>query len=417
MTRPNVESSEGRWSTEETAGYRREVVEQWRRLNPRVQDAAAGIVLLLGWIAVFAYFDHHGWNPRRPGPYLLAGVWSAAALALRRIEPVPVFVVTATMYPLVFDPPLMTEFQLLPLLIAAYAAASAARRWLPAVLVATMASAFVLAVIPGYDLIGRVLVPWDRVLVVEFATVCVVLLGAMAHDQRRTSEELARRNAELERLREIEAAQAIADERTRIARELHDVVAHHLTAVIVRAQAADRVAATDPDAGPETLRWVVTTAREALTSVRQTVQVLRSDDETALRTPGPSLRDIDGIAERVRSAGLDVSVDLAPLPELDPQVESAVVRIVQESLTNVLRHADARRARVSLHATVDRLSLEVDDDGAAVAPAGDIRGHGLIGMRERATSSGGEFDLDRGELGGWRVRASWPAAVHWSATA
>jgi signal transduction histidine kinase len=228
------------------------------------------------------------------------------------------------------------------------------------------------------------------------------------HEQRRTAATLAARNAELERLRGVEAARVVADERTRIARELHDVVAHHLTALIIRAQAADRVAATRPEVATASMGWIATTAKEALTAMRQTVRVLRAD---ATLAPGPTLADLPDIAARVRDAGLDVELRLPPsLPALDPQVELAAVRIAQEALTNTLRHARAHRAVVSLRSGDGALVLDVDDDGRTEPAAPQAtRGHGLLGMRERAVSCGGSLDIGRSALGGWRVRARLPA--------
>jgi signal transduction histidine kinase len=251
----------------------------------------------------------------------------------------------------------------------------------------------------------------------------VIGLGVVVHEQRRTAAALAARNAELEGLRHVEAQQAIADERTRIARELHDVAAHHLTAVIIRAQAADRVAATRPEIASEAVRWIASTAREALAAMRQTVRVLRSDDGTGRATlaPGPSLADLPSIAARVGDAGLPVSLRMDdPLPPLDRQTELAAVRIAQEALTNALRHAGAGQASLSLRAAEGGVLLDVEDDGTTGDPAGAAvagtggaasRGHGLIGMRERAASCGGRLLVDRGALGGWRVRAWLPSAT------
>jgi signal transduction histidine kinase len=378
----------------------------WRRLPPAARDTLAGVALCVAWFAVYGYWRAHDWYPQHPDTYILAGLWSGAAVALRRVAPLPLLAVTAVVYPLLYTAPLQTEFHLLPVLIAGYGATSVGGR-LQAAGVALLAGAAVLSLtVTGPPAIGPDLLA--RILVNEFATAGVVLLGFLVHEQRRTAATLAARNAELERLRGVEAARVVAEERTRIARELHDVVAHHLTALIIRAQAADRVAATQPEVATASMGWIATTAKEALTAMRQTVRVLRSDSTLA---PGPTLADLPDIAARVRDAGLDVELRLPPsLPALDPQVELAAVRIAQEALTNTLRHARAHRAVVSLRSGDGGLVLDVDDDGR-IDPAAPraTGGHGLLGMRERAVTCGGSLDIGPSALGGWRVRAWLPA--------
>jgi signal transduction histidine kinase len=394
------------------------VRQRWRDLPAEVQDAVVGIAFAVVWFAAYRYWRGDGWRPRHPDTYELAGLWSALALGLRRVAPWPSLLVTAAAYPLLYGPPLQTEFHLLPVLVAGFGATSSSSRMRSVgAAVVTMAAVFNLSTRTAFPLEA---VDWGRVLFHEFATVVVIGLGVVVHEQRRTAAALAARNAELERLRQVEAERAIADERTRIARELHDVAAHHLTAVIIRAQAADRVAATRPEVASEAVRWIAVTAREALTAMRQTVRVLRSEDgsDRPARAPGPSLADLPSIAARVGDAGLPVSLRMADrLPPLDRQTELAAVRIAQEALTNALRHAGAARAVVSLRASDGGVLLDVEDDGTTGDPAAArkggaaSRGHGLIGMRERATSCGGRLLVDRGALGGWRVRAWLPSAT------
>ncbi len=252
---------------------------------------------------------------------------------------------------------------------------------------------------PGLD--------WSRILFDEFAVAGMIVLGWV-------TATLAARNDELERLRQVEADRAVAVERTRIARELHDDVAHHLTALVVRAQAAERIAGSRPEVAVESVSWIAQTARSALTSMRRTVTVLREGKGPATQSPVPSLGDLAAIVARVEQAGLDVRIEVdEALPPLEPQVQHAVVRVVQESLTNVLRHASARMAVVSVQPLEHGITVTVEDDGAGpdpehVRPGG---GHGLLGMRERATSCGGRLGIDRSALGGWRVRAWFPGTL------
>jgi signal transduction histidine kinase len=257
----------------------------------------------------------------------------------------------------------------------------------------------------------------SQVLFSEFVVAGTVFLGAVVHEQRRTAAALAARNAELERLRAVESAQVLAEERTRIARELHDVVAHHMSAIVIRAQAADRVATERPDVAVDAVRWIAATARDALQAVRQTVRVLRAPggadgDVSGALAPAPTLADLPAMAARLAGAGLHVDVELPDdLPALDPQADLAAVRIAQESLTNVLRHARARRAVVTVEDRAGVVRIEVHDDGTTgQQPPDRPRGHGLRGMAERAALCGGRVDIGASPLGGWRVRAELPAA-------
>ena len=208
----------------------------------------------------------------------------------------------------------------------------------------------------------------------------------------------------------------MAAERTRIARELHDVVAHHLVALIVRGQAADRVASDRPEVALETIRWSVDTAREALISVRQTVQVLREDDgATPALAPKPKLGDLGSIVDRVSATGLEIDLRVSGhLPPLDDQAELAAVRITQEALTNTMRHANATSTTVSIVPTDHGVVLlQIEDDGMGAPPQDGTppSGHGVVGIRERAVACGGNLEVDVGSMGGWRVRAWLPARL------
>lgn len=388
------------------------MIARWRQQPVVVQDVVLAIVAGVAWFGFAAWSESGGWQPRDEAAHDLAGAATVVALAVRRLAPAPLLAAGVVVYALLYDQPLQTEFHLLPVLVVGYSAAS--RRTAQALLVAAAAlgagfalsSALLLRQVPrrGFD--------WSRILFDEFAVAGIVLLGAVTAAQRRTAASLALRNAELERLRAAEAERAVARERTRIARELHDDVAHHLTALVVRAQAVDRVAATRPELAVESAGWFAETARSALGSVRRTVAVLRDGEGPAELAPGPTIRDLVGVVARVEEAGVAVRLDVDELPPLRPEVEHATVRVVQEALTNVLRHAGARTASVSVRATTEGIAVTVEDDGTGPGPEQPraLGGFGLPGMRERAASCGGRFDLDRsGQLGGWRIRAWFPA--------
>ena len=403
--------------------YRAAVAAWWRRRPPVVQDLLAGAAVAVAWFVTYWSFRHRDWSPREPGTFVVAGLWTAGTVALRRMHPAWVLAAVVVAYPIAYGATLQTEFHLLPVLVAGYTATSTGRVHPVVASLGCMAANLVLSwdkdAIPGAP--GRALsaraFDWPSVLFIELATVSVVVLGWLMHHQAAISRDLAQRNAELERLRAVEAQQVVAAERTRIARELHDVVAHHLTAVIIRAQAADRVRVTRPEVASESIGWIADTAKEALTAMRSTVRVLRTDGDAAGLAPEPTLGDLRSIAARVGEAGLDIELRLPePLPDLEPQVELAAVRIAQEALTNAMRHAAARRAVVTLRCDADAVVVDIDDDGTT-GPVPTDRppdGTGLVGMQERAAACGGCLSVGTSPLGGWRVHAWLPVGAGWS---
>jgi signal transduction histidine kinase len=216
--------------------------------------------------------------------------------------------------------------------------------------------------------------------------------------------------------REEEARRAVADERVRIARDLHDVVAHHLSVIVVQAEAAQEVLASRPDRAGEAMGAVADTARSALGELRRVLGVLRS--EGGGRAPQPDLDAVDDLVASVRQAGLAVAVRTEGEPRaVGGVVGVAAYRVVQEALTNVLRHAAADRAEVALAYGDDALVVTVSDDGrggraAAHRPDRPDRpaGHGLAGMRERVTVLGGSLDAGPRAEGGFAVQARLPLA-------
>ncbi|MFJ1753333.1 sensor histidine kinase [Kitasatospora sp. NPDC088134] len=214
---------------------------------------------------------------------------------------------------------------------------------------------------------------------------------------------------------ELAARQAVTDERLRIARELHDVVAHHLTVIAVRAEVARAVAATRPQEAEPTLALVGAAGRTALTEMRRMLGVLRSpgdgDGDRAEPGSAPGLADLPALAD---GAGPRVELSVDPGPPLPPGVELAVYRIVQEALTNVVRHAGSADCRVTLSRTgPGTVEIEVVDDGPSrflprFPPRRPGGGHGLVGMRERAAMCGGTLTAGPLATGGFRVHARLP---------
>jgi signal transduction histidine kinase len=242
-------------------------------------------------------------------------------------------------------------------------------------------------------------------------TTAAVVLGLNVRTRRAYTAALEERAAQLERERDQQGRLAAADERARIAREMHDIVAHNLSVMIALADGAGFMAQRDPARSEAAMEKVSATGRHALADMRRLLGVLRDDDAVAL-TPQPGLSDLDALLEQVRGAGLRATLETSGAPiALGAGAELAVYRLVQEALTNTLKHAGSgAHAVVRLHYEADGVEVEVSDDGdrrPRVSPAGQ----GLAGMRERAAVHGGELEAGPGPEGGWRVRARLESAA------
>ena len=242
-------------------------------------------------------------------------------------------------------------------------------------------------------------------------------LGRLQRTQREQSAALADRAALLERERESRAARAVAEERARIARELHDVVAHHVSVVVIQAEGAAAAFDRDPGAARSALASIQSTGRMALAEMRRLLGVLRDADPGGGEDhqPQPSVERLDGLIEDLRKSGLAVELAVEELDEgrvpLPEGVGVSAYRIVQEALTNTLRHAPGAKAHVRLVYEPAALDLEVLDDGAVDGGrALDGDGHGHVGIRERVSMLGGELELGPREGGGYRVHARIPLA-------
>ena len=221
--------------------------------------------------------------------------------------------------------------------------------------------------------------------------------------------------AEAERQRELRARQAVADERTRIARELHDVVSQALGVIVMQAGGAGSVPDLKEADAKAVLSTIEQTGRQAFTEMRRLVGVLRDDDEAAALAPQPTIGEIPALLDRLAGAGLDIDLEIEGTQrEVPAGVELSAYRIVQEALTNTLKHAGAAHATVRLAWSPDHLDVEVSDDGPAAgvtAPPhvrADSGGKGLVGMRERVMLFGGELEAAPGPDGGYRVAARLP---------
>ena len=240
--------------------------------------------------------------------------------------------------------------------------------------------------------------------------VALVLLAIAAGDvirSRRVSEQRLVQTAEQQTLRRV------GEERLRIAREIHDVVAHAMTAINVQAGVAAHLLERDPGQAYDALRNIKHTSGAALTDLRSTLDVLRDPSAAAPMGPPAGLDDIAELTGGLRSAGVIVTLDVDSAVDVPAAVQSVAYRIVQEALTNVARHAQASRATVTVRRGPGAIAVDVTDDGAATPDAltAETPGNGVRGMSERAAALGGTLEAGPDDGGGWRVQAWLPTSA------
>ncbi|WP_216858182.1 sensor histidine kinase [Actinomadura verrucosospora] len=331
-------------------------------------------------------------------PALLAVPVAAAMglpLAVRRLWPVPVFgaVLAASTAALVLGLPwdfyAAAAYALYPL-----ALGLPRLRWIPTRMIGVLSA----IVIFGGALVGPK--NWHTEQLGRVALGLGVLGAAWAlsravRDRRAYTAQAARRLAET----------AVGEERLRIARDLHDIVAHSMSLIAVKAGVAVHVAEARPQEALDALRVIESTSRGTLAEMRHLLGVLRADEPGL--APSPGLGSLPGLAERAAMAGVHVDLDVrvADLPE---SMALAAYRIVQEAVTNVVKHAAPARCRVLVEISGGYLRIEVDDDGPGVRVLPGAPGHGLIGMRERVMMYGGDFTAGPRAEGGFAVAAAFP---------
>ncbi|POX47741.1 sensor histidine kinase [Streptomyces sp. Ru72] len=358
--------------------------------------------------------DHHGSLPVG----LAVSVVLCLVVALRRRIPEKMLIVAAGMglAQLVLDEqPVIADFAMLVII---YTVAALGARWASRVGLAVGLSAGILAAVRWPEHHSSVL---GNIAIAVFQTVPFALawvLGDSLRTRRAYFAQLEERAARLEKEREAQAKVAVAAERARIARELHDVVAHNVSVMVVQADGAAYVLDTAPDQAKKALETISTTGRQALAEMRRLLGVLRTGEhkEGGEYVPQPDVEQIDELVEQCRSSGLpvDFKVEGTPRP-LPSGVELTAYRIVQEALTNTRKHGGpGAGASVRLVYFDDGLGLLVEDDGKG-APHElyeegglDGQGHGLIGMRERVGMVGGTLDAGPRPGGGFRISALLP---------
>ncbi|GAA4195680.1 sensor histidine kinase [Microbispora amethystogenes] len=387
----------------------------WLRAHPLVFDAILAVVLTtasLWWIASAGPGEGAGWlRSATPRPADALNLVLAAActlpVALRRDRPLLLLMATcvpqAALDALHYDPGL-SEFGGLVLLysVAVYRGLALSLAALGVSFSSYLASAVSGVITPTWT---------DHAVVTAVLLLCWVC-GRALRLRRAYLDELVQRAHRLERARDADTRAARAEERSRIARELHDVVAHHVSVMTVQAAAARRMLDTKPDVARDALTAIEEMGRTAMAEMRNIVGVLRTDGP-AERGPQPGMGDLPALVEQMREAGLRTQLRVeGDHRRLPPGVDLAAYRLVQEALTNSLRHAGpAARAWVTVRHEGNELTLQVEDDGRGAAEESvriGGKGHGLVGIRERVALYGGVLRIGPRVGGGFEVRARFP---------
>ena len=367
-----------------------------------VVAAALVAVSVTGAAARTATFGPPAWLT------ITAAVLVAAPVAVRRVWPVTVLaVVLAANCVVVAAGVGGSAFVIVALALYPVAVSRPPRRSVPVLAVALLASTA--AVVAGM-LASPQLPGWQVRFDALAATIAVIAAGWALGAARRVQVESAARAAQQA------ARRAVADERLRIARELHDVITHSMSLITAKAAVANYLIGAQPDGVGDALTVIEDTGRRALAEMRRMLGVLRSDtpgaDPDGERAPAPGLGDLAVLAERAGQAGVAVDLDVPAGDDLPEGVALAAYRIVQEALTNVVKHAAPTRCRVRVTRAGPEVLIEVTDAGGygpARPPAPG--GLGIIGMRERAALFGGEVEAGPGPGGGFRVTARLPLAA------
>jgi signal transduction histidine kinase len=373
-----------------------------RPLRSWVFDIGCAIVAGAASLARFSFGQtvHSAHLPL--GASLIAAVLTAAALPLRRVWPGPVFLWTLLAAAVLAQWPAHGVLFPVALAISLYTVAATMRR-AEALAAAGLVAGVMLLVVAQDGTRHWALAISDAV---AYAA-AVLVVGLYVGTRRAYLAELRDRAQRLERERDQNSALAAAEERARIAREMHDSVAHHLTVIVALSDGALRAVTRAPAEAADAIRDVSGTARQALAETRRLLGVLRAGSEPESRRPLPGLDDLDDLLGRVRAAGLPVRYErTGTAADLPPGIQLAVFRLVQEALTNTMKHAGPRvSAAVRLQVTPAEVRVDVVDDGTGGSAEPSAVGGGLTGMRERISAFGGELDCGPRDPRGWRVTA------------
>ena len=329
-------------------------------------------------------------------------------LTVRRVVPLATLTAIVVLWASVYSittVPVLFWGQFFPLLVAVYSVARHGKGWRSAAGAGVAAAMLIF-----FDLRVDVMQSPEEMIYHWTVTALVWASGRGLSLFEKRAADAATRASEVEAESRMQALQAVADERARIARELHDIVAHSVSVMVVQAGAAEQ-AADDEVIVRRALQTIRTTGTAALADMRRVVAMVRAPEDDRPLEPQPGMAELPRLIEHARAAGLDANLivegDQFDLPE---GLDLAVYRIVQEALTNTRRHASARSAQVTVRFGADDVEVLVSDDGTG-ASGDQSSGHGLIGMRERAALYGGRLETTSGPGGGFVVHAVLPVGV------
>jgi signal transduction histidine kinase len=365
----------------------------WITGRPQLADAVVVAVSLLAGVASVV---GTGMEPALILPLLAVVVLESTTLWWRRSHPTAVLLVCVALIPILVLVAPDRDPSSLALIFAVYAASVYAA---PRVRLATLVAAFLVVLIGVLLLLTSEFDAARKLMPGGAASLVAWVAGDYMRSRRAFLADLVARNR-------LEREQAAEQERLRIARELHDVVAHNVSVIAIQAGAA-RVSG---NSSHEALKAIETSARDTLSELNRLVGVLRRGPSGPELTPQPGLAQVETLVRPLRDAGVDLTLKITgERRDLPAALDLSAFRIVQEALTNVLKHARASRAEVTIDYSTDAVTVAVTDNGSgATAPVGASTGHGLIGMRERVDLFGGELTTGSSALGGFTVRARLP---------
>lgn len=398
-----------------TLEYRQETKSITRLIsaNPLLSDGALAVALcaLAEWQAVTG--QAASGHPAALGSLLLVAIQTLPIAFRRRAPAAVLLIVAAALLGHILLGFQNSFFGTFAGVTAMYSVAAHSRRQAALLFLGLLPLALTVSLVADWRNQGRIVlgdIPYNLLLFLS-----AWILGDSVRTRRAYVSQLEERQRLLARERDEEAQRAVSEERSRIARELHDIVAHSVSLMVLQANAGARVLTARPEQAAEHFSTIQDAGRQALTELRRLLGVLRSDDGIeATLVPQPGIGDVAALVDQVRRSGLSVELHVAgaevPLPQA---VQLSAYRVVQEALTNALKHAGAARADVTLRYARATLEVDVRDDGHG--PQNNERdgvGHGLVGLRERVGLFGGSLDTGPAPDGGFQVRATFPLDGH-----
>lgn len=375
-----------------------------QRVNPLILDGALAIL-------IFALIEAQGQPERQRAAPLSVALVALETLPLtfrRRAPTVVVLVVGLASVGHLVAGFHNGFFDTFAAVIALYSVAAHSRRQTSLAFLTLLPIALAVAIAVDWHntgVVNLIDIPYNLVF---FLTGWV--LGDGQRTRRAYVAQLEERERMLARERVDRVRATLAEERTRIARELHDIVAHSVSVMVLQANAGERIVGTRPEQAAQNLAAIQATGRQALAELRRLLGVLRGDESVdGERAPQPRISDVQDLALQAQQAGLETTVtsegDATRLPEA---IQLSAYRIIQEALTNILRHAGASHATILIRCTSSTLEVEVQDDGKRASQPAESAGHGLVGMRERVQLFGGDLRTGPQPGGGFRVLARLP---------